>query len=88
MEKKVIELKDPFLIVCANPAKGTGRVEDSYVVTITRPPDSSYQGYGILLADCIRHVARAFDVGEDEVIDWVNKELRNPTGAIEGGSVH
>ena len=82
MEKTVIELKDPLLIVCKDKAIG------KCVTTITRPPDSSYQSYGLLIADCIRHVARAFNVGEDQVIDWVNKELRNPTGAIEGGSVH
>ncbi len=82
MEHGVIKLKDPLLIVCED------KSSRKCVTTVTMPPGSSYQTYGLLIADIIRHVARAFNVGEDEVIDWVNKELRHPTTPIEGGSVH
>ena len=42
-----------------------------------------YMTYGMLIADLVRHVARAFKVKEDAVWEWVDKERRNPTDAVE-----
>jgi hypothetical protein len=36
-----------------------------------------------VICDIVRHVARAFDVDEDAVWDWINRERFNPTTTIE-----
>ena len=41
--------------------------------------DDTHEGYGLIIADLVRHVARAFKVDEDDVWDWVEKERRHPT---------
>ncbi len=61
MENGVIALKDPWLIVCDDKSKG------QFVTTVTQPPGSSYQSYGLLIADCIRHE----NIGDQLVDDYV-----------------
>jgi hypothetical protein len=46
----------------------------------------SHKHYGILICDLVRHVAKAFDVEEDDVWEWVDKERRNPTATTVGAS--
>ena len=41
-----------------------------------------YQHFGLLVVDLVRHVAAAFDVAEDDVWEWVDKERRHPTSPI------
>ena len=43
---------------------------------------NSHREYGILVCDLVRHIARAFDVDEDDVWDHVDKERRRPTSPI------
>jgi hypothetical protein len=43
---------------------------------------SSHRAYGLLICDLARHVARAFNVREDEVWEWVEKERRRSTTEI------
>ena len=43
-----------------------------------------HEGYGLAIADIIRHTARAFDCHISEVRAWVDRELNNPTTDIEG----
>ena len=43
---------------------------------------SSHQHYGLIICDLVRHVARAFKVGEDDVWEWVDKERLNPTTKV------
>lgn len=43
----------------------------------------SYRAYGILIADIIRHVAIAYNVRPEDVLDWVNRELVYPTTSIK-----
>jgi hypothetical protein len=42
----------------------------------------SHREYGLLICDLVRHVARAFDVGESDVWEWVDKERHRPTTGI------
>jgi hypothetical protein len=42
----------------------------------------TYQGYGLMIADLVRHAANAFHVSEDDVFEWVEKEMRYPTTRI------
>jgi hypothetical protein len=36
----------------------------------------------MLIADIVRHIARAFKVREDEVWEWVDKERHHPTTVV------
>ena len=36
----------------------------------------------MLICDLVRHAAKAFDVDEDDVWEWVDKERRDPTTPI------
>ena len=38
-----------------------------------------YKEFGLLACDLVRHVANAFEVDEDEVWEWVDKERHHPT---------
>ena len=42
----------------------------------------SHREYGMLICDLVRHAANAFDVEEEDVWEWVDKERRNPTTPI------
>lgn len=57
------------------------------VCLIRKQPGDVAGHFGIALADCARHVARAFNVDEDEVFGWIEKERLKPTSTLEGGSV-
>lgn len=46
----------------------------------------SFKGYGLMIADIVRHVANRFGVGEDQVWEWIDKERHNPTTAITRAS--
>jgi hypothetical protein len=46
----------------------------------------THETYGLLIADLVRHVARAFKVGEGEVWEWVDKERHHPTTPITNPS--
>jgi hypothetical protein len=48
---------------------------------------SDYMHYGILICDLVRYVAGAFNVTEDDVWEWVDKERRRgPTAKITWAS--
>jgi hypothetical protein len=52
---------------------------DGKVQTHLYPGELGYEGYGLLIADLVRHVAKAFTVREEDVWEWVDKERYNPT---------
>lgn len=54
------------------------------LVTMIHPSatEDSYEGYGLILCDLVRHVARAFHVAEEAVWEWVDRERARPTTAI------
>ena len=53
---------------------------DGQIVTHIHPrKDDGYEGYGLLVCDLVRHVANAFNVDQDDVWEWVDKERRKPT---------
>ena len=57
--------------------------DDGAVQTHIHPGKLSYEEYGVLVADLVRHIARAFDVHEDHVWEWVDKERYKPTTPVE-----
>jgi hypothetical protein len=80
------------------PQPGTFRIENPLVIMFAdesgnvlchlHPSEQcpTHESYGLLIADLVRHVARAFDVGEEEVWEWVDKERHHPTTAITNPS--
>ena len=48
--------------------------------------DDTYEGYGLMVCDILRHVARAFKVDEDDVWEWVDKERHKQTTTFSSPS--
>ncbi len=57
------------------------------VCLIRKQPSDIAGHFGIALADCARHVAKAFDVDEEVVFDWIERERLKPSSKLEGGNV-
>jgi hypothetical protein len=57
--------------------------EDGQTICHIHPTEGyDHRQYGLLICDLVRHMACAFDVAEDEVWEWVDKERHNPTTEI------
>ena len=74
------KIANPLLIMFAD--------EQGEVVCHIHPSKHcpTHESYGLLIADLVRHVARAFKVSEDNVWEWVDKERRHPTTKITNPS--
>jgi hypothetical protein len=80
------------------PQPGTFRIENPLVIMFAdergevvchlHPSERcpTHETYGLLVADLVRHVARAFGVGEEDVWEWVDKERHHPTTKITNPS--
>ena len=73
-------IHDP-LIVIYRPEEG------GEAITLIMKSDLSHRHFGLLVADLIRHIAAAYQVREEDVVEWVNREMNHPTTKIEGGTV-
>jgi len=80
MKEKPIIIKQPYFIMFKDE-------QGKAVCRIHQDDDSNYQEYGLLICDLVRHVARAFNVDEESVWEWIEKERDRPTTTIEGGMV-
>ncbi len=67
----VIRVCEPYLITYTDGHGVTCRIHP--------PPGYTYKEYGLLVCDLVRHVARAFNVDDNAVWKWVDRERRNPT---------
>jgi hypothetical protein len=67
-------LKDPLVVIFQQDGK--------VVCNIHPAPGLDHKHYGLVICDLVRHVARAFHVGEDDVWRWVDRERRKPTTDI------
>jgi hypothetical protein len=45
--------------------------------------NDTYEHYGLLICDLIRHTAKCFHVNEDNVFEWVEREMNFPTTTID-----
>jgi hypothetical protein len=73
---KEFAITNPILIVFEDD-------EGKLITHIHRPEGWTHEHYGMVIADVARHIARAFDVREDEVWKWVDKERDHPTTDVE-----
>ena len=74
-KQRQMRIADPLVIMFREPG---GNV----VTHIHRPPDLGHDSFGLLVCDLVRHIANAYQVGEDAVWEWVDKERGRPTTAI------
>ena len=75
-EKQVTLVRSPLVIIFTNDA---GKIE-----THLHPPESyTYQHYGLLACDMVRHAALMYGVPEAAVWEWVDKERNRPTTDLE-----
>ncbi len=80
-DNHVYQIENPLIIMFCEAAPW---VEDAYdrssiVCRLYPRPRDTYEGYGIMVCDLMRHIAKAFDVDEDDVWEWVDKERHHPT---------
>jgi hypothetical protein len=71
---KPLKIHNPIIICFKN--------DDEMIQTHLYPSERTYQQYGILVADVVRHVAKAFKVHEDDVWEWVDKERYRQTSPV------
>lgn len=77
-KEKPFMIKQPLVIMFKDPTSA-GVICHIY-------PDqdcNSYEAYGLLICDLVRHTAKAFGVDEDNVWEWVDKERNRPTTDIK-----
>ena len=70
-------IKYPWIIV-HQPAGEDGPIE----TILAGPPGTTYEHFGLAICDIARHVAKAFNVDEDDIWTWVMRERFNPTTSI------
>jgi hypothetical protein len=68
-----LKIEKPLIICFENEGK---------IQTHLYPGERDYKGYGILIADIVRHVANAFNVHENDVWEWVEKERDHQTSPV------
>jgi len=52
---------------------------DRIIVNIHPAKGYTHKSYGLLICDLVRHVAAAYEVEEDDVWEWVDKERKHHT---------
>ena len=70
-----MKIENPLVIIFKAP---TGEI----ITHIHPSEECGYAAYGLIICDLVRHVAKAHDVTEDQVWDWVDKERHMPTTDI------
>ena len=65
----------PFLSV--HKKKGSGNI------IIVNVGAYDYQSYGLIVTDIVRQIANSFDINEELVWEWVEKERHNPTTLVD-----
>lgn len=69
---ETILIEDPLIVVY--------RQGEEVTTTIHHDPDDDYELYAMIAADLIKHIANAFEVDNDDVMDMVKSEFYRPTG--------
>src|SRR5258708_11414407 len=78
---KRIEIRDPLVIMFRN----TG--DDKVTCVIHPDAADSYESYGLLVCDLVRHVANAYGVTERDVWKCVDRERHHHTTSVESEEV-
>ena len=68
--EKGMRIEKPLIIVFE---------QNGQITTHLYPDKYSYDAYGLIITDVVRHIADMFDVHENKVWEWVDKERNKPT---------
>jgi len=68
-----LKIEKPLIICFEN---------DGKIQTHLYPGERSYEQYGILIADVVRHIANAFNIHEDKVWERVDNERHRQTSPV------
>ncbi|MFY9854772.1 MAG: hypothetical protein WAK26_12930 [Terracidiphilus sp.] len=74
MKIEKLKIENPIVICFEN--------DDGNIQTHLYPKERTYHQYGILITDIVRHVAKAYEVNEDDVWEWVDKERYRQTSPV------
>lgn len=74
MKPQPIKIENPLVIMFKAPS--------DEIICHLHPQGHTYEEYGLLVCDLVRHVARAFKVEEEQVWEWVDKERHSPTTKV------
>jgi len=55
---------------------------DDKITCHIHPTNMTYEMYGLLICDLVRHVSKAFKVSDNDVWKWVDLERSNHTSDI------
>jgi hypothetical protein len=82
------KIRRPVTFKIANPLLVMFADEQGGVVCDIHPSEHcpTHETYGLLIANLVRHDARAFKVGEEDFWEWVDKERGHPTTPITSPS--
>jgi len=72
-------VKKPQPIAIENPLVIMFQAPGGEVICHLHPEGYTYEHYGMLACDLVRHIAAAFKVKEDAVWEWVDKERHHHT---------
>ncbi len=78
MKPQPIKIENPLVIMFKAP--------DGNIICHLHPQDHTYEEYGLLVCDLVRHAARAFKVSEEKMWEWVDKERHHPTTKVTQSS--
>ena len=71
-QERRMEIRDPLVIMFE---------AEGQIICHLHPSKraNSYEAYGLLICDLVRHVAKYFKVNDGAVWEWVDKERKHPT---------
>ena len=67
-------ITNPVIIVCEHP-----KDPEKYQILLGGDPTWSHEHFGLFIADIIRHTAVYKRVEPEQILEWVQRELDNPT---------
>lgn len=59
------------------------KLPDSRIMTHVATNGMGYEAFSLLVCDLVRHIALAYEVDEDDIWEWVDKERYHHTTPIE-----
>lgn len=70
-EEQSTLIKDPLVIMYEQ--------DEQIICRIHQLEKYTHEHYGMFICDLVRHIARAYEVDEELVWEWVDKERDHPT---------
>lgn len=69
-----LKVTHPWLIVHAP----NGREDEPLHTIIGGPAKASHKHFGVVMADAIREAAKIYKVKPEDIVTWIERELKHP----------